>query len=98
MTLYPLTEASAAAEALQDALLAAGKIRVMWRDDEARHQIRVFLHTRSGGKLAVSCTCRVTNHAGAGVTGHEPLEVRTRWETGEAQAVYRAHLAEVGAA
>jgi hypothetical protein len=71
------------------ALQAAGLIRVTWRDDSLPHQMRLYM---IGQDIAVSCNCM------RGVDGtaahYSPLEVRGRWEAAEAQAVYRAHLAE----
>jgi hypothetical protein len=58
----------------------------MWRDDSLPHQIVLYL---IGSSIAVSCNCM------RGVDGRQPspFEVRTRWEPGEAPAVWRAHLA-----
>ena len=58
----------------------------MYQDDSLPHQIRIDL--APGGGLAVSCNCLRTGQ------GYAPLEVREKWEPDEAQAVYRAHLAE----
>lgn len=73
---------------LQHALMAAGKIRVTWRDDEAPHQIRQFLCGAQSGRIAVSCTCLKTSGG-----SFAPIETRTRWETAEALAAWREHLA-----
>jgi hypothetical protein len=62
--------------------------RVTYRDDTLPHQIRLFL---VGYEIAVSCTCM------RGIDGtashYSPIEIRSRWEADEAQAVYAAHLA-----
>lgn len=64
--------------------------RITLRDDTLPHQIRIYLHTASAGKIAVSCNCKL------GELGRcEPLEVRTRWEPYEPMEVWRAHMAEV---
>jgi hypothetical protein len=55
------------------------------RDDTLPHQIRLTFRRRD--RIAVSCTCRATGH------DYKPLEVRSRWDAAEAQAVWRAHLA-----
>jgi len=68
----------------------------MRRDDTLPHQIRVFLV--AGHRLGVSCNCRRTGAGGAQGECYEPLEVRSRWEADEAQAVYRRHLADAEAA
>ena len=68
---------------------AAGRIRVMWRNDDAEHQVRIVTDPASQ-HLAVTCVCRQR-------AGLPPLEVRPRWDAEDAQAVYRAHLpAEAG--
>lgn len=67
--------------------------RITMRDDSAAHQIR--LQFASGNKIAVSCTCMATSHAGAGTRFYEPIEVRGRWEPHEPMDVWRAHMAEV---
>lgn len=64
--------------------------RVLWRDDAAPHQVRLFFD-QSGG-IAVSCTCRRTRYVGGGTHGHVPFEARKRWDDGEYLAVWRAHL------
>ena len=63
----------------------------MYQDDSLPHQIRIFL-VSGGPGLAVSCNCLRTGQ------GFEPIEVRKRWEPGEAPAVWRAHLAGTEAA
>jgi hypothetical protein len=74
------------------ALQASGRIRVCWRDDNAKHQIRLTF-VNGTGIISVSCSCRKT--PGGSFT---PLETRTRWEAPEAMAVWRAHVAGAEAA
>ena len=66
--------------------------RILMRDDTLPHQIRLFFN---GQDIAVSCTCL------RGVDGtrahHSPLEMRPRWEPGEALAVHAAHVFEARA-
>ena len=85
-----------ARDELEWATQAAGNHRAprrfMMLDDDAPHQIRIFLHKGSGGNLAVSCTCR--RQPGGGFA---PLETRARWDAGEAQSTWRAHLPAAGA-
>jgi hypothetical protein len=64
--------------------------RVMWRDDTAPHQIRLFFE--AGGAVAVSCTCRRTRQPGGGTHGHVPFEARKSWDNDEYLAVWRVHL------
>lgn len=76
--------------------------RVMYQDESLPHQIRIFLVTGGPG-LAVSCCClrktkRSRKAMSRGPASFEPIEVRTRWDADEAQAVYRAHLAGAEAA
>jgi len=84
-------------------LQATRQIRVTWRDDSLPHQIRIFLHTASGGKIAVSCTClaspaRMKNgRAHPGILRYRPLDARTLWQPHEPMEVWRAHMAEVEA-
>jgi hypothetical protein len=63
------------------------------RDDTRAHQIRLTFHRRD--RIAVSCTCRAISHTR---NDYKPIEVRTRWDAAEAQAVWHAHLVAVGQA
>jgi hypothetical protein len=67
--------------------------RVMMRDDTLDHQIRIHMLGQTSGLIAVSCLCRYRPQ------GHSytPLEARTRWDPEDALAVYRCHLAAMGA-
>jgi hypothetical protein len=85
----PVTE-----EEIRAALLAAGRIRVMWANPGLPHQI-VLRKCQDSSHISVSCNCMRTDadHPGRPSSWvHEPIETRPRWEADEAQAVYRKHL------
>jgi hypothetical protein len=62
------------------------------RDDSLPHQIRIFFRGAHSGYIAVSCVC--LKQGGS----YRPLESRTLWQPHEPMKVWRAHMAEVGAA
>jgi hypothetical protein len=59
--------------------------RFVLEDPDLPHQITIRQARGAGNRLAVSCNCL-----------DAPLEIRGRWDAGEAIAVWRAHMAEVG--
>jgi hypothetical protein len=67
------------------------------RDPTLPHQIVLNFVTVDdrNGYIGVSCNCRRTGKGGA---DYVPFEARLRWEPADVLAVYRAHLAEEGAA
>jgi hypothetical protein len=67
---------------------------VVYRDPALEHQIVLGYQWRPGGAgISVSCNCRrVPGTAGV----YMPLEVRERWEPGQALAVYGKHLPRNG--
>jgi hypothetical protein len=69
--------------------------RVVFEDPDLPHQIVITM--RPGFRLAVSCNCLRTATGGRRGS-HRPLEVRYDFPAAEAIAVWRAHVAETGAA
>jgi hypothetical protein len=73
--------------------------RVVYRDDSLPHQIRLFM---VGQDIAVSCTClrkmvRSPKAMSRGPASFAPIEMRTRWESGEAVRAHREwHLRKLG--
>lgn len=69
-------------------------MKVMMRDPDLPHQI-VVLAQQSSSKITVSCNCLATRHRNGAVT-HKPIGSRVLWEPGEAAAVWRGHMADIG--
>lgn len=67
---------------------------VVFEDPGLPHQIVITI--RAKNQIMVSCNCLRLSGWGRGVA-YEPIEERTRWEAGEAIAVWRAHMAEAAA-
>jgi hypothetical protein len=68
--------------------------RYVLEDPSLPHQI-VILHQRQ--LLAVSCNCLRTGTGTGRDSGHRAIAAKTRWEPGEAYAVWLGHMAEAGA-
>jgi len=67
--------------------------RFVVEDPSLPHQIVLTL---SGHDIAVSCNC-LRGMGAPRATGCSPLEVRTRWESGEAYSRWLEHMAMIGA-
>lgn len=63
--------------------------RVVFEDPDLPHQIVITVRTSDNGRIAVSCNCLRRE-------ARKPIEARSRWEPGEAIAVWRKHMAEIG--
>lgn len=72
--------------------------QITLRDPSLPHQIVIGYVPGSQHRLFVSCNCLAFRRPGAGSVSHKPLAIAGRFEPDEPIALWREHMAALGAA